>query len=236
MFSKDITSSDAFREMPPSTQALYFHLGMEADDDGFLDNYRGLMRAINSSDDDLKILLTKRFLIVFPSKVIVVKHWLLNNTIRQDRYKETKYLDEKLALIVKQNGSYSELGKPSGNQVATQYRIGEDSIEKKRPSAPRTTKNAYTSLGADVLKAFEEVDPKNKTYYSNTTQRKACDFLISEYGLERVLGAVKVLPQINKQKLYLRQITTPYELQENWVKIINALAQKKSDPKYKVAF
>ncbi len=129
MFSKSITTSDAFREMPTSTQALYFHLGMEADDDGFLDNYKGLMRAINASEDDLKVLISKRFLILFPSKIIVVKHWLINNTVRVDRYKETKHLDEKRALLVKENGSYTELsesGIPNGNQLATQYRIGED--------------------------------------------------------------------------------------------------------------
>lgn len=128
MFSKDITSSDAFREMPTSSQALYFHLGMEADDDGFLDNYKGLMRAVNATDDDLRILIAKRFLILFPSKVVVVKHWLINNTVRKDRYNETKHLEEKRALIVKENGSYTELidGLPLGNQMATQYRIGED--------------------------------------------------------------------------------------------------------------
>lgn len=130
MFSKDITTSDAFREMPTSAQALYFHLGMEADDDGFLDNYKGLMRAVNASEDDLRILIGKRFLILFPSKIIVVKHWLINNTVRADRYKETKYLDEKRALLVKENGAYTELsaGIPNGNQLATQYRIGEDRI------------------------------------------------------------------------------------------------------------
>lgn len=137
MFSKDITGSDAFREMPQSSQALYFHLGMEADDDGFLDNYKGLIRGINASEDDLKILLTKRFLILFPSKVIVVKHWLINNTVRADRYKETKHLDEKRALIIKENGSYTELGIPNGNQMATQKRIGEDSRDtKKSPFIP----------------------------------------------------------------------------------------------------
>lgn len=105
-------------------------------------------------------------------------------------------------------------------------------------SATRPKKGVvFTPLGAELLKAFgESVDPKNKTYYSNTTQRGACDFLIAEYGYERVLGAVKALPQINQQKLYLRQITTPYELKENWVKIVNAFAQKKNDTKYKVAF
>jgi len=129
MFSKDITGSDAFREMPTSTQALYFHLGMDADDDGFLDNYRGLMRSVNASDDDLKILLSKRFLILFPSKIIVVKHWKINNTIQKDRYHETKHLEEKRALIIKENGSYTELDTKRIHDVSnleTQNRIGKD--------------------------------------------------------------------------------------------------------------
>ena len=104
-------------------------------------------------------------------------------------------------------------------------------------SAPRSDKSfKFNPLGAEVLKAFEVVDPKNKTYYGNTTQRGACDFLIAEYGLDKVVKAVGMLPAINQQKLYIRQITSPYELKENWVKIANALAQKKNDTKYKVAF
>jgi hypothetical protein len=99
-------------------------------------------------------------------------------------------------------------------------------LTKLNTGATRKKKVAFTVLGAEVLKAFgESVDPKNKTYYDNTTQRASCDFLISEYGLEKVLAAVKMLPQINQQKLYIRQITTPYELKENWVKIGNALKQ-----------
>lgn len=94
----------------------------------------------------------------------------------------------------------------------------------------------FNPLGGEVLKAFEVVDPKNKTYYGNTTQRGACDFLIAEYGLEKVVRAIGMLPAINQQKLYIRQITSPYELKENWVKIANALAQKKNDTKFKVAF
>lgn len=87
----------------------------------------------------------------------------------------------------------------------------------------------YSAEGAEVLKAFETVDPKNKTYYGNKTQRAACDFLISEYGLEKVLSAVAMLPQINQQKLYIKQITTPWELKEGWVKIGNALRQLKDN-------
>ncbi len=155
MFSKDITGSDAFREMPQSSQALYFHLGMEADDDGFLDSYKGLMRSINASEDDLKILLSKRFLILFPSKIIVVKHWLINNTVRADRYKETKHLDEKKALLIKDNGSYTELGIPNGNQMATQKRIGKDRIEEKSIAA---------KAAPEVFSLKEEIE---KLYTSN---------------------------------------------------------------------
>lgn len=165
MFSKDITTSDAFREMPASSQALYFHLGMEADDDGFLDNYKGLMRAINASEDDLRVLIGKRFLILFPSKVIVVKHWRINNTVRLDRYSATKHTEEKGALIIKENGAYTEVsgGLPSGNQTATQYRIGEDrkvtadagftevflpseDSEEKRPRVSEPKRKAYDEL------------------------------------------------------------------------------------------
>lgn len=134
MFSKDITGSDAFRDMPTSSQNLYFHLGMEADDDGFLGNYKSIMRGVGATDDDLKILLTKRFLLMFDSGVIVVKHWLINNTIRKDRYIPTKYSVEKKALSTKENGAYTMLGLPSGNQMATQNSIGEESIGKKTPS------------------------------------------------------------------------------------------------------
>lgn len=87
----------------------------------------------------------------------------------------------------------------------------------------------YDPLGGEILKAFESVDPKNKTMYGNTTQRKACDFLLSEYGLERILKAISILPQVNQEKLYIAQITTPYELQQNWVKLGNLLRQKGSE-------
>lgn len=158
MFSKDITGSDAFREMPTSSQALYFHLGMDADDDGFLDNYRGLMRGINASDDDLKILIGKRFLILFPSKVIVVKHWLINNTVRNDRYHETKHLDEKKALLVKENGSYTELGIPTGNQLATEKRIGKDRREERD-----TLASPKLSLPSEEdVEEVPDAPPKNK--------------------------------------------------------------------------
>jgi len=108
MFSMQIVDTDAFLEMPSTTQNLYFHLGMRADDDGFVDNAKKIMKIIGASDDDLKILFSKRFIIGFENGLIVIKHWKIHNYIAKDRYNETAYLDEKKKLFVKKNGSYTE--------------------------------------------------------------------------------------------------------------------------------
>ena len=132
MFAKTIIDSDAFLEMPLSTQALYFHLSMRADDDGFVNNPKKIQRMIGATDDDLKLLIVKSFVLVFESGVIVIKHWRINNYIRNDRYKGTVYTEEKSLLTVKENGSYT-LGIPTDNQTVyqmdTQDRIGKDSID-----------------------------------------------------------------------------------------------------------
>ena len=98
MFTKSIIDSDAFLEMPLSAQALYFHLNMRADDDGFVNNPKRITDYVNASADDLKILLAKRFIIRFDSGVIVIKHWRMHNTLKSDRYHPTDYQDE-LALL-----------------------------------------------------------------------------------------------------------------------------------------
>lgn len=117
MFSKQITSSDAFQEMPLSSQALYFHLGMEADDDGFINSPIKITRIIGANKDDLNILVAKKFIIAFESGVIVVKHWNVNNTIRLDRKKPTQYQKE-LRNLHNDNGNYSL--QPNDNQVTTE--------------------------------------------------------------------------------------------------------------------
>lgn len=107
MFSLDIVASDAFLDMPTSSRELYFHLGMYADDDGFV-NPRKIMRMVGATDDDLKILLTKRFVLGFENGVIVIKHWKMNNYIQKDRYKPTVYVDQLLRLETKENGAYTD--------------------------------------------------------------------------------------------------------------------------------
>lgn len=94
MFNKVITNSDDFLEMPVSSQNLYFHLGMNADDDGFINNWKSIMKLSGAKEDDLKVLIAKQYIIPFDSGVIVIKHWRLNNYLRNDRYTETKFKKE----------------------------------------------------------------------------------------------------------------------------------------------
>ena len=107
MFAKTIIDSDAFIDMPLSTQALYFHLSMRADDDGFINNPKKIQRMIGAADDDIKVLITKKFIIPFESGIVVIKHWKIHNYIQKDRYKPTMYLDEKSMLETKENKGYT---------------------------------------------------------------------------------------------------------------------------------
>ena len=133
MFAKTIIDSDAFIDMPLSTQALYFHLSMRADDDGFINNSKKIQRMIGASEDDLKLLFVKNFVIPFETGIVVIKHWKIHNYIRNDRYKETVYLEEKSQLETKENNGYTlkiDDGIPNGYQMETQVRLGKDSIDK----------------------------------------------------------------------------------------------------------
>ena len=135
MMSRKIVDSDAFMDMALSTQALYFHLLARADDDGFVGNPKKIMRMVGASEDEYKFLIGKRFIIVFPNGVCVIKHWLIHNLIRADRYHETQYIEEKKTLNIKENNAYTEMatnGIPNGNQMATEYRLCKVSIGKDR--------------------------------------------------------------------------------------------------------
>ncbi len=119
MFSLKVVDTDAFMDMPLSAQALYFHLGMRADDDGFVSNARRIQRLVGAADDDLKLLLMKRFILAFDgSSVIVIKHWRLNNYVKGDRYNPTLYQEEKNSLFVKPNGVYTDHPLPQATPPA----------------------------------------------------------------------------------------------------------------------
>ena len=146
MFAKTIIDSDAFIDMPLSTQALYFHLSMRADDDGFINNPRKIQRMVGAADDDLKVLITKKFIIPFESGIVVIKHWKIHNYIQRDRYKETMYLEEKAMLDVKDNKGYKLRDTECIQDVYntdTQVRLGKESIELGKESIVKPTKKKY---------------------------------------------------------------------------------------------
>lgn len=148
MFAKTIIDSDAFLDMPHSTQLLYFHLSMRADDDGFINNPKSIMRNAKCNDDDIKLLIAKKFIIPFESGIVVIKHWKIHNYIAKDRYKETKYKEEKASLSLDENNSYTTCIQPV-YEMDTQDRLGKVSLGKEsideditfeNPSSQRTTK------------------------------------------------------------------------------------------------
>lgn len=136
MFSLKIVDTDAFLDMPTSTQALYFHLAMRADDDGFVANPKKIARMLGSSEDDYKVLVAKKFIIPFESGVCVIKHWLIHNLVRGDRYSETQYIREKKLLKIDEKTRKYSLNTdkinviPNGNQMAPQVRLGKVRLDK----------------------------------------------------------------------------------------------------------
>ena len=130
MFTKRITESDAFLDMPSSTQMLYFHFSMNADDDGFVNNPKKIQKMCGASDDDFKLLIAKSFIILFDSGIIVIKHWKMHNYIQADRYRPTDYVEEKSMLGIKSNKAYTlDVSKMDTECIQNGY-IGKDSIGK----------------------------------------------------------------------------------------------------------
>lgn len=160
MFAKTIIDSDAFLDMPLSTQALYFHLSMRADDEGFINNPKKIQRMIGATDDDLKLLILKKFVLPFESGIVVIKHWKIHNYIQKDRFKPTVYQEEKNLLSEKPNKAYT-LGVYSVDteciqdvsSLETQVRLGKDSIDTKDNSSSSFTNNVLDD-GSENLHGF----------------------------------------------------------------------------------
>ena len=111
MFAKTIVESDAFLSLPITAQALYFHLGMNADDDGFVNSPRRIQAFSGAREEDLTILAEKRFILAFDTGVIVIKHWRIHNYIPKDRYKSTLYKKERQMLAISGKNAYTEADK-----------------------------------------------------------------------------------------------------------------------------
>ena len=155
MFSKTIIDSDAFLDMPLSTQALYFHLSMRADDEGFVGNPRKVIRMIGASEDDIKVLIMKRFILTFDSGIVVIKHWKIHNYIQNDRFKETTYLEEKATLTLDGKKAYTECIHDV-YALETQDSIGKDSIGNDSIGKDSIGKNIQRK-NAELTVEFEEV-------------------------------------------------------------------------------
>lgn len=133
MFNVDIVGSDAFLDLPHTAQALYFQLGMRADDDGFVGNPKTIQRIAGTKASDLELLVKKRFLLQFPSGVVVIKHWKINNQIQKDRYTPTVYTEEYQSLYIKDNKAYTEMDKgciQSVSEMDTQISIDKSRLDK----------------------------------------------------------------------------------------------------------
>ena len=219
MFAKTIIDSDALLDMPTSTQALYFHLSMRADDDGFLNNAKKIQRTIGCSDDDLKLLVAKKFIIPFQSGIVVIKHWRMHNYIQSDRYKQTVYRDEKSLLTVKKNGSYS-LESTNLNDVSTldteciqdgysleaQVRLGKDSIGKDNI----LLSNSYAPKNKKTKKPKEEKPSYgyfNNVFLSDEELAKLkADFKDWEDRIERLSDYIQQYP--SKGEKYSNHLAT----------------------------
>ena len=202
MFAKTIVDSDAFLDMPVSSQNLYFHLSMRADDDGFLNNPKKIQRMVNASDDDLRVLASKAFIIPFESGVIVIKHWRMSNYLRIDRYKPTVYQDEYSRLTIKENGAYSldhgnqlaTVGIPNGNQLATQVMLGKDSIDNTSSATPPKP----------------EQDESFKTFYDAYPRKEARGQALKAYkaAIRKGISAEAILDRLLVYKARLEKAGT----------------------------
>lgn len=142
MFASSIIDSDAFLDMPQSSQLLYFHLSMRADDDGFVNKPKSITRSIGAGDDDIRMLIAKKFIIAFDSGVIAIKHWRIHNYIRKDTYSETNYKEEKSNLIFDENKAYT-LKKPDEiNAVNAPSTSRDESVD-----APSTSRDGSVDAG-----------------------------------------------------------------------------------------
>lgn len=162
MFAKTIIDSDAFLDMPQSTQLLYFHLSMRADDDGFINKPKAIMSFTGCKDDDLRILTAKKFIIPFPTGIIVIKHWKAHNYIKPDRYVETKYKDEKSMLELDENKEYQMATEPKWNQIGT-------ITEPERNRSGTETGPQYLDIDLDIEKDSNSTSSKDINKYINRT-------------------------------------------------------------------
>lgn len=204
MVKRKIIDTDCFLEMPLSAQALYFHLIMRADDDGFIDNPRKITKYINASEDDLKILIAKRYLIAFESGVIVIKHWRMHNTLQSDRYHPTYYQEELAQLGInsekeytKNQGQFQQLPEPKPSKEVKVEPERHRPVQNSGKDAGRKMDPAFVEFAdgdEDLLKALEDFAKMRKETGSPMTAR-AKAMLLNKLRTFRREDWIKILEQ-----------------------------------------
>ncbi len=181
MFAKTIIDSDAFLDMPTSARLLYYDLSMRADDDGFINSPKKIIRMTGAAEDDLKVLIIKKFVIPFENGVVVIKHWFIHNYIRKDTYNETPYKQEKAMLLIDENKSYKLISEESVlpvDEASTQVRLGKVRLGKDSLNNIPASEDKSSSAS---VKANDIVALKEKELQSNEKKAKASKHKYGKY-------------------------------------------------------
>nr|DAU93610.1 MAG TPA: replisome organizer [Caudoviricetes sp.] len=202
MFNIQIVDSDAFLDMPLSTQALYFHLNMRADDDGFVGNPKRIQRLVGASEDDLKLLIAKRFLLVFEDGVIVIKHWRMHNTIQRDRYTRTAYIEELNQLKLKDNKSYTFHDIDAENSMETKCLQNGNKME----TDWKQNDNTDIGLDLDIDLDIDLEEETNKEEETDAAPSPPSLFESFESEFARPLSPIEVQLIADWQKAYSNDI------------------------------
>lgn len=198
MIAKSIVDSDNFLEMPTTAQLLYFHLLVRGDDEGFIDNPRSIIRNVRCTEDDMRILIAKQYIIPFESGIVVIKHWKIHNYIRKDRLKATEYVDEKAMLSIGSNDVYEVTDTCQSNvsQLTDkcQHRLVENRLDKS--SSREEEKTTTTAINQEVLSLYQD----NIHPITPIEVEKLADD-IEQYGVKWCLEAIKRAVMRNKRTL-----------------------------------
>lgn len=229
MFSKSVIDSDAFSDMPLTTQALYFHLGMRADDDGFVNSPKKIQRSIGATADDMKLLIAKGFIIPFDSGVIVITHWKVHNYIRKDRYRPTRHFHEMSQLATDESREYflpsvSQVdtnGIPGDNQTDTQVRLGKDRLGKDRLEENICAEPLQASTPEPEEPAVISLPLNDKTWYPITQKQ------VDEWS--GLYPAVDVMQELRKMVGWLDANTSNRKTRRGIKSFVNRWLSKEQD-------
>lgn len=226
MFDRAIVDTDRFMDLPMSGKAIYFLLGMEADDEGFV-SYKKVIRIHGGNEDDVKILTAKGFLIKFDSGVVVITDWNKNNWLDERRTKPTEYQKERRMISITKEKEYV---------LSTRLAVAkpeESSIEESRGVQNSISSDVPSQDIKEFINSFKEVNPSYELLFKNTTERGSSERLLRKYGKDKMFSTLKELPSIISQP-YAPRITTPYELEKNLGKLLAFIQQNKNKNKSRI--